>query len=193
MSSPYVCIDNRSDPLMQVVTTGNSFATQFETLALAPNAPTGNNVKTAGHDGAFAARRVFHLPYCNGDPGDVFFMRVFGIRSVQNPEGGAMKDVWVPFVLAVFQCTAGNLYGPTSTAPPGTDNMRFVKPFETMCDNIVLIQGSLGLTGEVNSFDPGTNYVAFTLTELRGARYFGTDFMLGDPPPQSMNALWARA
>lgn len=188
-----VVIDNRSDPLMQVVSTGNSFAIVFETLALAPNAPTGNNVKTAGHDGNFAAQRLFLLPYCNGSPGDQFFMRVFGVRSVQNPEGGQAKDVWVPYVLAVFQCTAGNLYGPASTAPAGLDNARFIKPYETMCDNIVLLQGALGLTGEIISYDPGTNYVASAITELRGSRYFGVDFCLSDPPPQSMNALWARA
>ncbi len=193
--------NNRSEPLNQAFQLMDDFGL-FMSIDMLPTNPSQagaldqvDGVWRAGHDGAFAAQRLFLLPYCNGQPGTNFSMRIYGWRGIDNNakmgQTGTSYLVWVPYLLAEFACISCNRFGPPSTNPPG-GVQRLIPPSYAMCDTITLTQGALGLTGEIDSTGPGTDLIAFAILELRGSRYFQFDFNATDPNVL-MNCLWARA
>ncbi len=188
-----VIIDSRSEPLMQALQFGDSQNTAWTSYDMTGSVPTGDGVWPAGHGGQLAPQRLFILPYCEGQAGSNFSVRVYGWRGIEQPDGGANRNVWIPFLLAELACVSCNRFGPANTGPtpPQPYAGRFIQADEALCDTITLTQGSVGPTGEVVSTGPGSDLIAFAIVELRGARFFQFDFQQTDPVP--MNALWARA
>ncbi len=121
--------------------------------------------------------------------GNQFSVRLYGWRAAENPPGLG-RPVWIPYLICELACTTCNRQGPPNTAPPGNPSNYMLGPDESLCDTISLTQGSLGLTGLINSTGPGTDLIAYAIVELTAPRYFQFDFGAIDSIP--MNCLFAK-
>lgn len=139
--------------------------------------PVPDGVYQAGQGGMFAPYRLWLQPFCQGPRGSVFFLNLWGWRSVTV---GGQTPVWVPAYLAGFSCRAGDIPGPTGGVG--------VLESENFCDSISLVAGSLG-TGEIVA--TGGDRAAWLTVDLRGSTKYQFDFQQLPDNDVGMNALWA--
>src|SRR5438876_2573251 len=71
-----------------------------------PPADPGGSIRPVGQGGYYAPQRLFIQPYCDGTPGSIFWMRLWGWH-VHGRHSQTL--VWTPVFLAEFWCRAGNL------------------------------------------------------------------------------------
>lgn len=207
--------DFRSEPLRKAIYQGNSTAVSFAgvdavmmepdqpSVVLVPSIPAGDGVYENGFGAMVAAGRLLLLPYGDGALGASFSLRVYGWRSFQDANRQPIDLMWVPHLLAELACVLCNRGGPPNQAPNSTQaNAVPMEATERFCDTIVLVQGSLGLEGEINSTGPGTDLIATATVDLKGCQFFSFEFSqtvvlspaTGQPSsdPVSMNAFWTR-
>lgn len=177
---------------------GNSSQAAYQTLTIQPGISQdpktvyGDGVieldgfgTIGGSSGTFTSNRLQLIPYADGPTGSTFNFRVYGwdfARQV-NPNLG----VWVPFLLAEFQCTTSAITGVAGYALSATEHV---------CDYIKLVNGTTGTNGFAGGLinspaATGTNLVAYALVTLSGCRYVQFDFQKSSNV--GMNVLWARA
>lgn len=148
-----------------------------------------------GAGGGTTVQRIKVMPYCEGQPGSVFWMRVYGWSPVGTVADDPKYSSWVPNLLGEFLCVAGNIPGPHLI--DNVQTLNALLPGENLCDAISLNNGVLGLNGIVNSQFPGSGVPAFAVLEVYGARKVSFDFACDAPlqpelPGIGMNCLWAR-
>lgn len=134
-----------------------------------------------GKGGDHSPNRIFLQPYCEGPEGSLFWMRLYGLRPLGLSQNQDL--VWVSTLLIQLACVAGNLPGPTVAS--GTALIQT----ENTCDSLTVVTGWVGMTGEVVSAGPGSQFGAFALVELRGCKKVVFEFEQFDNV--GMNALWA--
>lgn len=185
MAMPVIFV-TPSHRLAQALTQGNSQAGAFATMLVqeaepSPTAgPIVDGVYDIGQAGMEASERVFVMPYAQGGERLNFSMRIWAWRHATNPLTQTGKtDVWIPYLLAEFACTTGNVPGLADHVLNGN---------EYLADTIVLANGSLGARGEISV--PLTDTAAYAIVEVRGAKKISFDFQQTDPV--GMNAFWAR-
>lgn len=149
-----------------------------------------------GQGGEVTVQRVKVMPYCEGQPGSVFWMRVYGWSAVGRVENDPLKACWVPDLLGEFLCVAGNIPGPRTTDSMAPTSSA-VQPTENVCDAITMTAGVLGLNGFICSAFPGSGIPAYAALEIYGARKVSFDFacdfnLYPDLSGIGMNCLWAR-
>src|SRR4051812_40726263 len=64
-----------------------------------------------GQGGETTVSRVKVMPYCEGQPGSVFWMRIYGWCAIGREENNPRLACWVPTLLGEFLCVAGNVPG----------------------------------------------------------------------------------
>ena len=142
----------------------------------------------AGFGGELAQNRIKVVTYAD-QPGCQFSTRVWTWReAVQPGQSGQNPPVWIPEFLAEFACVSGSLQGVSNPGPTINPSQYVLPDTQYLCDTMALIQGSLGLTGLMNSTGPGTNLPAYALMEILGARFVTFDFQQSDQV--GMNALF---
>lgn len=152
---------------------------RYRDIFLLATQPPGDGVIQTNINGSFTAQRIYLMPYCEGEPGSIFFMRLYGWRSITAKTGGSDNTVWVYFLLAEFVCVSGAIAGPVlnQTAAPGPAGFGLpIGPTENMCQSISMLSGVLGLTGFINSMPPGSIMPACAGVELCGAQLVSFDF-----------------
>lgn len=152
---------------------------RYRDIFLLATQPAGDGVIQTNINGSFTANRIYLMPYCEGEPGSIFFMRLYGWRSIGEVVAGSTNTVWVYFLLAEFVCVSGMIAGPVlnQTAAPGPAGFGLpIGPTENMCQSIQMIAGVLGLTGFVNSMPLGSIMPATAAVELQGAQIVSFDF-----------------
>ncbi len=129
----------------------------------------------AGEGGDHVFNRLYLQPYCEGPAGSQFWVRLYGWRRL------GQLNHWVPTLLVQFLCSAGDL--PGSSVASGAVLIQT----ENLCDTMLPVSGSVGMTGEVVS--SGSGFGAYALVELRGCKKFSFEFEQADNV--GMNALWS--
>lgn len=188
--------------LLETVTTtfskallANSSQAAFQTLTIlggqnpyqfyANNTP-GNGVYDLGDFGAsFTQNRLQLIPYADGSTGSTFNFRIYGWDAVRSLD--YKPFVWVPFLLAEFQCTTSAITGVAGYTISATEHV---------CDFVKLVNGSTGTTGFAGGYNSsatatGTNLVPVVLVTLAGCRFIQFDFQRSSTV--NMNCLWARS
>lgn len=145
-----------------------------------------DGVFAAGQGGEIAANRLCLLPVCEGPAGSAFTLRLFGWTLLGQPDGRAEQVVWVPCLLVELYAVACQQAGPVNPGPG--PSQRLVKDTERFCDTIMVLSGSLGAGGYLNSTGPGSNLIAQVFVDLCGCRYFQFDFQQADEV--GMQCLW---
>lgn len=141
------------------------------------------------------------LPYGEGEPGEQFSMRLWGVRRFTAESADPDRVVWVNYILGEYFCTIcaqpGPTYNPTNANPPILG--KFLSPTENLCDTITVTHGVPGLTNIVTSpgsdagFVPGqTNLTASVLQDTLGSQKIYFDFQPENGTP-TMNCMWGRA
>lgn len=144
-----------------------------------------------------AAGRLLVRPFCDGPPGSVFFMRVYGWAPVEPLEQDQTKQEWLWSLLTEWMCVSGTQPGPnlhTAFSDP-TRTPGKLSSLDMQCDSLALVRGVLGLQGFINSNPPGSGLPAFAAFELYGPRYVSFDFVQAASPVAGvigMNTFYAR-
>ena len=173
--------------------TTNSQASQFADLDVLSSSPTvsaAGGIWGAGTGGDRAPYRIKLFPYCEGNPGSMFRMRLYGWDHIGVDP---FAFVWLPYLIAEFTCIACTRGGPPA-AVAGQQAFRLIAETERFCDTMTLTAGTLGVSqvdGVVCSTGPGTNLIAWAIVDLAGCRKFQFDFEQTDPV--TMNVLWSKA
>lgn len=141
-------------------------------------------------DGTFATVRnlgshhipqILIFPYCTGSPGSSFSFKLWGWWAWgQLVELESSPVVWIPTLIAEFNCVAGTLNGLAS---------RNLKPSEFLCSELTLVKGSLG-NGRIYQSEGSP---AAVLVDLPRPRKIQFDFRQGDAAPAFGNALWMQS
>lgn len=163
-----------------------------------PNTQSGYNARGVfdlGQGGGTSSQRVKVMPFCEGQPGSVFWTTVYGWNPVQGDETNPLKAAWIFNLLAQFMCVVGDIKGPEPVDNVQTTNA--LLKGERVCDSLSLVGGVLGLSGFICSSFPGSGYPAYAAFETFGARKVSFDFACEDPgmvgfPGLGMNCFWAR-
>lgn len=217
MSLSYNITVVRGDPLNKAFRNGNYQSQGFTQLIPQMNLPgvpgavsfnkpidgTNNPISNNGFvDGIFligegnlyAPLGLTVFPYCQSGVNINFSMRVYGWRSIIQPDGTPSLDVWIPFLLAEFNCWTCNQSGPFN---PNVPPFGKVSQDEYFCDTMVLTQGSIGAAGTINSTggrdqgNSGTDLIAYASLEIKGSRFIQFDFQTNDSSQcVSFNCLW---
>lgn len=144
-----------------------------------------------GQGGGEAPLRLMVMPYCEGPPGSIFWMRAYGWRPIGTDESNPRFATWVFNLLVEFVCVAGDLHGPQPIDNVQTTN--FLLPVENLCDSMQRTSGILGLNGFVNSDAPGSGTPAYAAFEIYGAKKVSFDFAFPrDVSHVGMNCFYAR-
>ncbi len=144
-----------------------------------PGILEGDGIFSVGQDGTFTPQRILLSPYCLGLPGEAFWMRLYGWRSIVGTKPND-ASVWVYYLLAQFLCVAGPVQGPLQKKnnDPGPEGFRLpIGPNDNMCASLAMTAGVLGATGFINSMPPGSITPAFAGVELQGVQVVSFDFM----------------
>ncbi len=165
-----------------------------------PAAPGANSIAPDGvvnisHGNDSVPTRILLFPYAESEPGQSFYLRLYGWRSISVY---SLKSVWIYYVLAEFLCVTGAIPGPITSprGDPGPQAFRLpINPNENMCQSLAKVCGVLGQTGFINSMPPGYNYPAFAGVELQGSQVITFDFVTGSALTGicAANCLWAMA
>lgn len=185
-------IDTLSMPLDKALASNSSAATfaTFELVAADPTLGDSTGTYLAGGEfGSTAPNRVRILPFCEGNAGAAFSVRVFAWLRMNNQTNYSDRMIWLPVLLAEFACVSCNRSGPPVAYPGPSRSL--IKETEYFCDTITLVQGTLGKDGYITSTGPGTDLIASVMLDLQGCRRFQFDFAQTDPV--NMNALYGRA
>ncbi len=143
-----------------------------------PGFPTADGFFSVGQDGTFTPQRILLSPYCQGLPGEAFWMRLYGWRSIAGIRVNE-PTVWVYYLLAEFLCVAGSIPGPIRTQKndPGPEGFNLpLGPTDKMCSSLAMTAGVLGATGFINSMPPGSIMPACAGVELQGVQLVSFDF-----------------
>lgn len=164
------------------------------------NRTSDHGVFPAGEGSSFAAQRILLMPYGEGQPGQFFYMRLYGWRSIRDRQGAVQPPtVWVFTILAEFMCRLGSLPGPVTSqgmAPAGQGFGLPISPTENLCCSVLLLGGTLG-AGYYNVMPASWNYPASVAVDLAGSQMFSFDFAQGSASPAAgitgvaTNCLWA--
>ena len=136
-----------------------------ETSATAP----GGDAQLGGLGNATAPQIALILPYCDGPPLSQFTLRVWGWWNRGAP-GDVNNVIWVPLLIAEFDCVAGVMNGLGS---------RLIKDNEFFVDTMTLTKGTVGMYGIVISPNGGGR--AWAKVELQGAQKFQFACRAGNP------------
>ena len=170
--------DSLSAPLIRVLAENSQKPEYALNFAVRDAEPT--------EDGTFVAirnlgqRNVPSLavwPYCTGGPGSTFSFRLWGWWNwgdLSNLESS--KVIWLPTLIAEFDCTAGTWNGWES---------RKLKANEFLCSEITLVAGSLG-DGRIYAAPDSPGMILIDLPRPRKIQF---DFKQGDATPGLGNAL----
>lgn len=183
------------------VLTVNSQATQFESRPVVRREPpgTGENADETGLVGGTSIvtragqfPRVRLVPFATGGPDVPFYMRVTGFYMVRKNDADPNQVVWIELPIADFVCVTGNLPGKSNRPGQQVPVDRVLKPSEFLCDEILLMNGSLGVgdaQGDLVSYGPGMLVPAHVSLALSGVKPFKVQFASPDRPLE-MNAFW---
>ncbi len=181
------CITYSSSTPLTRVFAVSSQASAWASFDAMLASPTG--AFNAGHDGIYAPESIKLIPICEGgQAGSQFSVRLYAWDALRSePISQQPPATWIPTLLAEFLCTACNRVGPYPVGNPTTGAMTTQESF---CDTITLTQGTVGLTGLINSTGPGTDLIAYIKIDLAGCRLFQFDFNQTDTV--GMNCFWSR-
>lgn len=163
------------------------------TLARTPPAvPNDDGFFAVGNDGTFSPQRILLSPYCEGQAGSVFWMMLYGWRSLAS-QAVNESTVWIYYILAEFLCVAGIVTGPLqrTTLAPGPVGFRMpLGPTERLCESMMQTDGILGANGFINYQYPGSGRPACAAVELQGVQLISFDFYQA-PNSNAMSTLAA--
>ena len=151
--------------------------TQIFTKTTAPQKYDGTNgtdgVFLIGDEGMMAPRGLVLIPFCGGEQGANFWVRLYGWRQFGKDPGTLL---WIPMILAEFACIATFQGGFRDHVI--AENERFV-------DSIGLSAGSGSIVA------PGAGQVAYMTVPLLGSQRVQFDIVCGDELPAFGNCLFA--
>lgn len=142
----------------------------------------------AGKTGETTAERLRVMPYAEGEPGSLFWVRLYGWQRFGAV--GGPQTVWMPTLLVQFACVVGTLGGPSLM---GAGNPFNLGPMEYLAGEMAVITGGVGGEGKVRSPGIDSGFPAWALVELDGAQKFQFGFQAPEDNVIGMNAFWARA
>lgn len=130
----------------------NSTATAFAANAPTVTEPTGAGIVDLARAAGRVHNNVLLVPFGAGSANDTFDVRVSGWSKV--------GTLWVPVVLAEFECTLGATTGVAATAVLDT---------ELFCDTIALDTAYSALAGvSASVVSPANDTVCHALLDLKG-------------------------
>lgn len=138
----------------------------------------GSGVWTVGMS-TFSSSLVRVHPICLGAPDYSFSMRIIGWWLYGSYPDPAKSSVFVPGLIAEFNCVAGSKQGIGN---------KLIRENEFLCSSMTLVAGTLGEGGAIVSHEAGS----WAKVELQGVRKIQFDFKQGLTGPAFGNALWAK-
>jgi hypothetical protein len=167
---------------LQKALTRNSDQTSFRTLPIRTTEPGSvSNSDNSGpsDDGTFAVssgggatanNNICVYPYCRGEPGAEFWVRLWGWQNFGvNPN----TLLWKKRMLAELMCVAGT--------QRGVDG-KVIRENEYFASRVIVTRGSAYAVQDE---------IAWATVNLRACRRFQFDIAMGDELPAFGNALWA--
>ncbi len=141
-------------------------------------------ITISDQDVDIAPRLIWLQPFCDGGPGQVFYMNVWGWTRCGTQQATV---VWAPVFLAQIQCVSANIFGPAPQFPP---SKLLLTETECLCDTLTLNAGTVG-TGQIQS--PQNDYSGFVEIDAQGCHKVQVEFATLGGGSFGMNALWRPA
>lgn len=177
--------DDRTGPLRSLYQNGNVSTATFTLPGAFESEPTADGYYHLGlPDGPAGPKRALLIPYGTAAATKTFSMYVYLLRkTMPKKTGNQQPSLWIPMMLASFDCTLCTKTGVGSNYIPST---------QFFCDTIAASMGSPGVAGvDYNIRSPTGNGIASVDVALYGNAYLSAIFAIGTSQATDANTLVA--